>query len=542
MNFHKINLIKENLYEPSAILDIGCHKGAWTKSMLKIYPNAKYYLFDAENFDIDNNIRNNDKIKIYNYTILYDKICEIDFYKEDIWGTGNSIFKENTSYFDNITPEKKKTNTLNNIINTDNILKNEKNIFLKIDCQGAELTILKGSSLILKKTDFIILEVPVFGEYNKDAPNFEECIKYMESINFIIFDILLNHTIENYSSQSDILFINKDSSFYQNFINKPIIHNVLISDMERNHVINYIKEKKKNNPNYKVIDIGGSADYTSWSYSIIDYIADINVSKNISNDSKIKYFYIDVNFESEWEELLNFVKINGKFDFCLTSHIIEDISLPQVLLNNLKNISKEGFIAFPSKFVELSIIQDNNFIGYIHHKWIYTLFNNELLGFPKLNFIDKNENLCKLGINNVDLMDISLFWKKDVPYTMISNYSTPEELVKNYNKLFIDDFEEIKNIFLYGKVYPIDKIKYSNLHGEIFTVKMRLENIVEDLNIMSKKGYVPFHINKSIQKISNNLGLYNIDLVFINKNSSEIEKFKKILKEKNFKAIETLFY
>lgn len=109
MNYHKINLLKKNLYEPSAIIDMGCYKGVWTKLMLEIYPYSKYYLFDAGNFDIDSNITNNSKIKIYNNTILYDKICEIDFYEEDKFGgLGNSIYKENSIYFENIIPKKKK--------------------------------------------------------------------------------------------------------------------------------------------------------------------------------------------------------------------------------------------------------------------------------------------------------------------------------------------------------------------------------------------------------------------------------------------------
>ena len=110
MNSHKINLLKKSYeYEPSAIIDMGSYKGEWTKFMLEIYPDSKYYLFDAGNFNIDSNITNNSKIKIYNNTILYDKICEIDFYEEDKFGgSGNSIFKENTPYFENICPKKKK--------------------------------------------------------------------------------------------------------------------------------------------------------------------------------------------------------------------------------------------------------------------------------------------------------------------------------------------------------------------------------------------------------------------------------------------------
>ena len=54
------------------------------------------------------------------------------------------------------------------------ILRNEKNIFIKIDCQGAEIPILKGSEKILSRTDFIVIEMPLFGQYNEGVPNFLE--------------------------------------------------------------------------------------------------------------------------------------------------------------------------------------------------------------------------------------------------------------------------------------------------------------------------------------------------------------------------------
>ena len=45
-----------------------------------------------------------------------------------------------------------------------NFLKDSKNILIKIDCQGAEIPILKGSTKILNSVDFIIIEMPFFGK------------------------------------------------------------------------------------------------------------------------------------------------------------------------------------------------------------------------------------------------------------------------------------------------------------------------------------------------------------------------------------------
>ncbi len=84
---------------------------------------------------------------------------------------------------------------------------------IKIDCQGAEIPILKGSVSILERTDFIILEIPLFGQYNEGVPNFLEHIQFMDSIGFIPYDIIDNHYIHGFNIQIDMLFINKKHEF-----------------------------------------------------------------------------------------------------------------------------------------------------------------------------------------------------------------------------------------------------------------------------------------------------------------------------------------
>jgi FkbM family methyltransferase len=177
--------------------------------MLQIYPNSKYYLFEAIDYNELNNF-NNFNIKIYKPILLNDKIEEVDWYEEQ--NTGDSFFKEKTKYFVNTKSIKRNTVDLNSIIKQDNILQND-NIFIKIDCQGAEIPILKGATSILNKTDFILLEIPLFGQYNENVPNFLQHIEYMNSINFIPYDIVDNHYINNYNMQIDMLFINKNHHF-----------------------------------------------------------------------------------------------------------------------------------------------------------------------------------------------------------------------------------------------------------------------------------------------------------------------------------------
>jgi len=207
--FSKLRTIQKKGYYPDTILDIGAHKGSWTNDMRQLY-NCKYYLFEATDYPELNQFNNNDKIKVFK-TILNDKIEEVDWYQ--INGTGDSFFKERGRHYNNCEAIKKTTIDLDTHILQNNILQDAKNIFIKIDCQGAEIPILKGATSILSRTDFIILEVPLFGQYNLNVPNFLEHIQFMDSIGFVVYDIVEEHYVNEFNMQIDILFINKNHMF-----------------------------------------------------------------------------------------------------------------------------------------------------------------------------------------------------------------------------------------------------------------------------------------------------------------------------------------
>ncbi len=217
--FDKINILKEKGYFPDTILDIGAYHGNWTYIMKQIYNNSKYYLFEGIDYSELNRFQNDDNVNVYN-VILNDKIDTVNWYQ--MKNTGDSMFKEKTYHFDNCPIIKRDTIDLNTHILNNNLFQDSKNILIKIDCQGAEIPILKGSTSILEKTDFIILEIPLFGEYNEGVPNFLEHIQFMDSIGFNTYDIIDNHYINKFNMQVDVLFINKKHNF-NNIVNKLLI-------------------------------------------------------------------------------------------------------------------------------------------------------------------------------------------------------------------------------------------------------------------------------------------------------------------------------
>ena len=129
---------------------------------------------------------------------------KVNFYSRKL--TGDSYYREQSERYDeNYKPKIIVTTTLDEVVKKENIkLPN----FIKIDTQGSEIDILKGSEKTLKNCNLIYLETPII-EYNLDSPSLNECVKYLKSINFVPFDICEVHYMDKVLIQIDILYINK---------------------------------------------------------------------------------------------------------------------------------------------------------------------------------------------------------------------------------------------------------------------------------------------------------------------------------------------
>jgi hypothetical protein len=209
-----------------------------------------------------------------------------------------------------------------------------------------------------------------------------------------------------------------------------MIYNIQINNGNRDEVIQYIYQNKSSNNIYKVIDIGGS--YGGWSFPYIDAIVDFNDSCC----SNILHFKCDITHPDSWIELLNYVNLNGKFDFCICTHTLEDIMNPVFVCEQIEKVAKEGYIAFPSKYRELSRIE-GNYRGYIHHRWIFTPKDDYILSFPKINYIE-DQIFDSIADSSNDKFDLSFYWKNNINIKYVnSNYlgPSPSAVIEYYNYL-----------------------------------------------------------------------------------------------------------
>ena len=221
LNYNLLELIKRGL-KIDIIFDIGAHKGNWSKTLNETSLKGKdFYLFEAN--DKNRVFLSKHKFKFF-LEVLSDKRKEVNFFSNN--STGDSYLIEQTSIY-----EKKVKPIVKNAITLDELVKREKlpfPDFLKIDTQGSEIDILKGSNKTLSQCTLIYLECPIL-EYNLNAPNFHEYITFMNSIDYVPIDICELHKIDNVLIQIDILFIKK--KILKNIYHDKKILNILNSNL-----------------------------------------------------------------------------------------------------------------------------------------------------------------------------------------------------------------------------------------------------------------------------------------------------------------------
>lgn len=140
---------------------------------------------------------------------------------------------------------------------------------------------------------------------------------------------------------------------------------ILSSDGEiKDRAIEYLAEKKKSQPAYRVLDVGGYE--MAWAGAYVDAYLDIQGGT----------YQGDICYQATWDQFSD-----KEWDFVVCTHTLEDLRNPVIVLDNILRVAKAGFIAVPHKHSELSNIAEQRWwVGYCHHRWVFT-FANDVLRF-----------------------------------------------------------------------------------------------------------------------------------------------------------------
>jgi len=182
--FHPNNMI---------IYDIGSNLLHWTQNAAKLWKNSDIYVFDGmtemKQFYDEYNKQYNTNYK-YNIGVLCDEDYKrISFYQNDELCGGNSYYKE-IGHMDSHT-----IFTENHIkhkigMRLETVVKN-KNIpmpdLIKIDVQGAELDILKGSMNVINYAKYLVVELQ-HTKYNQGAPLCDQTKDFLIENGWRVYD------------------------------------------------------------------------------------------------------------------------------------------------------------------------------------------------------------------------------------------------------------------------------------------------------------------------------------------------------------------
>ena len=126
-----------------------------------------------------------------------------------------------------------------------------------------------------------------------------------------------------------------------------------------------ILEKVNLEKRIRVLDVGGGMN--QWLGSLVTDVIDINPRLR---RKKIHITVGDINEKSTWEKFRD-----NEFDFVSCTHTLEDIRDPKFVIEQLSRVGKTGFIAVPNRAVEFRHVENSEYLGYGHHRWIFHLQN-----------------------------------------------------------------------------------------------------------------------------------------------------------------------
>ena len=194
-------LIRTLGWTPSTVLDIGGYKGAWTREVQRLAPNAIVTVVEPNVHPELQTLG----VRVL-YEVLSDCVQTVPWYSN--LSTGDSLYKEKTRHYDRVSPTLRTTTTL------DRLFPGETFEYIKLDCQGAELDILRGGLSILHGTTALLIECAFAGQYNEKAPSFVDYIRMLDDIGFAPLDITEMHRANEILFQVDILFLRKKSPLW----------------------------------------------------------------------------------------------------------------------------------------------------------------------------------------------------------------------------------------------------------------------------------------------------------------------------------------
>jgi hypothetical protein len=217
------------------------------------------------------------------------------------------------------------------------------------------------------------------------------------------------------------------------------------------YIYTYLKNlQKQKNQNLKILDVGGGSNARLTNTT---HILDFLPLREQASGAQVEVFLGDMELIDTWYPIFDYVNKFGKFDFVVCSHTLEDLNCPQQVILNLFKVANAGMIALPTKYIETfkweTYYVAEPYMGYCHHRWIYTIKNGTLYGYPKMgsmeysnfNFESSSEYRNRYGNAQTEM---TFLWENDfsIKFPAPYQYYNHFEFTENKRSIMVDILEK----------------------------------------------------------------------------------------------------
>ncbi|GAB5562509.1 MAG: hypothetical protein SynsKO_41560 [Synoicihabitans sp.] len=171
-------------WKPVSCIDVGAYHGEWTETYRSIFPQSNVLMIEGQQTKaplLREYISQSPSGVSFEIALLGASDGVAVRFVE--MGTGSSVFEESSPYARKVTER--------NLTKLDTLLRDypdfQKANVIKLDTQGYELEVLKGSEELLKHLEVVLLETSLIA-VNNGAPLTSDVIEFMTSRKFRLFD------------------------------------------------------------------------------------------------------------------------------------------------------------------------------------------------------------------------------------------------------------------------------------------------------------------------------------------------------------------
>lgn len=199
--------LKARGFNCRAVLDVGANRTFWSRTAIRYFPEAKFYLIEPQQ-ELENELqrfcREHESASYFLTGVGSKKEDQIITIWDDLAGSSfmpevkDALLQQGKQRSVSVT-------TIDTLIQEEGM---EMPDLIKMDIQGYELEALRGANLTFGETKAYILEVALY-EFMEGMPVFDEVIGFMRNQGYVVYDFggFLRRPSDGALSQCDICFV-----------------------------------------------------------------------------------------------------------------------------------------------------------------------------------------------------------------------------------------------------------------------------------------------------------------------------------------------